>query len=186
MTGTTIAEIRWRALDREGHDSCRLVRQDGGWMLIGHARFREAEGASALDYVVRCGPEWETLGAHVTGLWRDGRVAINLAREGDVWMLSGQRQPGLDGARDIDFGFTPATNLMPLRRLPEIGGIDATAAWLRDPGSVPVRLDQRYVRGRGGLVHYVARQTGFETDLLVASSGFVTRYPGLWEAERAG
>ena len=94
-------------------------------------------------------------------------------------------QPQARGATDVDFGFSPATNLMPLRRLPEIGGIDASAAWLPDPDGALQRLDQRYVRGRGGLVHYSAAQTGFETDMLVEPSGFVTRYPGFWEAERA-
>ncbi|SLN20280.1 hypothetical protein ROJ8625_00728 [Roseivivax jejudonensis] len=184
MISETVAEIRWRALDREGRDSCRLVRQhDDGWMLLGHARFRAAGSESRIDYLVRCDPDWHTLGADVTGIWDGTRVALHIVREGPTWTLNQQRQDGLDDAVDIDLSFTPATNLMPIRRMPEIGGVSVRAAWLSAPGAPLGPLDQRYTRGRGGIVHYAAEQTGFSTDLRVASSGFVTEYPGLWEAQ---
>ncbi|MHA6347326.1 putative glycolipid-binding domain-containing protein [Roseivivax sp. CAU 1761] len=182
MSGSTVATMRWRALDREGRDTCRLVRHDAGWMLIGHARFRESEGESALDYVVRCDPDWRTRSADVSGTWRDRPVALRALRQGERWRLNGATAEAVEGATDIAFGFTPATNLMPIRRLPEIGGIDCTAAWLRDPGEGLVPLGQRYIRRRGGVVHYRA-ESGAESDLLVASCGFVTRYPGHWEVE---
>lgn len=185
MTGGVVARIRWRALDRDGRDSCRLVEHEAGWMLIGHARFREAEGDSALDYVVRCDPEWTTLSADVSGIWRGAQAALRVERTGETWLLNGEAVTGVTGAVDIDLGFTPATNLMPLRRLSEIGSLDATAAWLADPGAGLARLDQRYTRRRGGVVHYMAEQTGYETDLVVAPCGFVTTYPGAWEATDA-
>ncbi|SFD65682.1 putative glycolipid-binding domain-containing protein [Roseivivax sediminis] len=182
MTSTTVAEITWRALDREGRDSCRLVQHDDGWMLLGHARFRTEDGASELDYLVRCDADWHTIGADVTGLWAGQRVALHITREQGEWRLNRTAQPQVAEARDIDFAFTPATNLMPLRRLPEIGSIEAQAAWLRDPGTLEP-MGQRYTRGRGGLVHY--RSPQLSCDLLVDPTGFVTRYPGLWEAVRA-
>ncbi|ETX27679.1 putative glycolipid-binding domain-containing protein [Roseivivax isoporae] len=185
MTGRTVGTMRWRALDREGRDRCRLVQNDAGWMLVGHARFREREGASSIDYVIRCDPDWQTLVADLSGSWRDTPLALHVAREGTSWRVNDRLQPEAEGATDIDLGFSPATNLMPIRRLPEIGGIDACAAWLRDPGAGLSRLDQRYTRGRGNVVHYRAEQTGYETDLKVAETGFVALYPGLWEAERA-
>ena len=183
MTTETVAIAEWRALDRDGRDQCRLVRSDGGWMLVGHARFGEAEGRSRLDYVIRCDAEWHTQGADVSGVYREKPVALCIKRSDNDWVLNDLPQPDVEGAVDIDLGFTPATNLMPLRRLCEVGRMQARAAWLRDPESGLQPLNQAYTRERGGLVRYEAEQTGFQTELKVSSDGFVTLYPGYWEAQ---
>ncbi|KMK65934.1 putative glycolipid-binding domain-containing protein [Puniceibacterium sp. IMCC21224] len=181
MTGTPIASLHWRALDREGEDTCRLVRLDAGWMLIGHARFRDGPNFAALDYVIRCGLDWLTSSADITGTFADASVSLRILRSGLHWTLNGAPQPDVQGATDIDLGFTPATNLMPLRRLPEIGRIATRAAWLRGTDAALSPLDQTYTRARGGLVEYSAEQTNYATQLVVNPQGFVTRYPGLWE-----
>ena len=177
----TVATARWRALDRDGEDKCRLVRANGGWMLVGHARFRDAIGWAALDYVLRCDADWRTQSCDVTGTQGGGEVALRLHRDGAGWRLNDHPQPQLDGCTDVDLGFTPATNLMPVRRLPEVGRIDARAAWLRLPGPMLDPLDQTSTRERGGYVRYAALQSDFETHLEVDPDGFVLLYPGLWE-----
>ena len=183
MTGTTVATAHWRALDREGEDKCRLARLDNGWMLVGHARFRDGTGWAALDYVVRIGEDWCTRSADISGAYAGETVAWKLLRKEGVWSFNGEVQAGLEGAEDVDLSFTPATNLMPLRRLPEVGRIDVTAAWLRLPGPNLGPLTQSYTRERGHLVRYTAQETDFETQLQVDQHGFVTLYPGLWERE---
>ncbi len=181
MTGQTIATIEWRALDRDGTDKCRLAKTPGGWMLIGHARFRDASGWAALDYVVRCDADWQTTSCDVTGTQGGGAVALRLTNANGSWSLNDQEQSQISGCTDVDLGFSPATNLMPLRRAPEVGRLDVRAAWLRLPGPMLDPLDQSYTRERGGYVHYTARQTAYEAHLAVDEHGFVTRYPGLWE-----
>ncbi|MBS0123431.1 putative glycolipid-binding domain-containing protein [Thetidibacter halocola] len=182
MTGQTVATAHWRALDRDGEDKCRLAMMDHGWMLVGHARFRDATGWAALDYVVRCDEGWHTLSCDVSGTQGGGAVALRLERNGADWTLNDTPQPDLRGATDVDLGFTPATNLMPIRRLPEVGTIRTCAAWLRVPGPLLDPLHQSYRRERGGYVHYAAEETGFAAYLEVDEHGFVTGYPGLWEA----
>jgi hypothetical protein len=186
MTSNRTAEIAWQALDREGRDKCRLVQEDGGWMLIGHARFRADGMDCALDYVVRVDADWMTRSADVSGLCGRDEMATRIERGEGGWTRDGVPQPQVNGATDIDLGFTPATNLMPLRRLPEIGQIEARAAWLPSPGAGLEPLDQTYRRARGGLVHYAAAQTGTAVDLKVDGEGFVTLYPGFWEGRRTG
>lgn len=181
MTGETIATMHWRALDRDGEDKCRLARTGGGFMLVGHARFRDGQGWAALDYVVRLDEDWHSLGADVSGDYGGETVAWRLSREGGVWMLNDAALPGLEDAQDVDLSFTPATNTMPLRRLPEVGRLECTAAWLRLPGPKVSALTQSYTRERGGLVRYTAEETEYETHLAVDANGFVTLYPGLWE-----
>lgn len=186
MTGHTIATATWRALDREGEDTCRLAEVDHGWLLVGHARFRDAAGFAALDYVVRCDHGWRSLGADVAGRHGDRAISVRIERSPEGWTLNGSAVPGLEDAADVDLSFTPATNLMPLRRLLADGAaaLEVRAAWLRYPGCDLVPLDQTYDTGASAeLVSYRARQTGLVTRLCVDRSGFVTLYPDLWEGE---
>lgn len=186
MTGQVIATAQWRALDREGDDSCRLSRVDHGWLLVGHARFRDDSGFVALDYVVRCDPEWHTLGADVAGKHGERRISLRVQRGAQGWTLNDTPQPQVAGAMDVDLAFTPATNLMPLRRLSagDLSRLDTRSAWLRYPNCDLRPLDQTYDAGQSAeLVSYHAAQTGYVTQLCVDQSGFVTLYPGLWEGE---
>ena len=178
----TIAKAHWRALDRDGEDTCRLVDAGAGWMLVGHARFRDGHGWAALDYVIRTDADWFTTSADITGDYAGETVGWHLARSGADWSLNDRLQPDLTGAEDIDLSFTPATNLMPLRRLPQVGRLSTCAAWLRLPGPLLSPLYQSYTRERGGLVLYEAEETDFKTHLKVDAHGFVTHYPGLWQA----
>lgn len=186
MTGQTVAIAHWRALDREGEDTCRLSRASHGWLLVGHARFRDAFGFAALDYVVRCDDNWRSLSADVAGQHGDLGVQARILREAGRWWLNDIEQPDVAGATDLDLSFTPATNLMPLRRLmaAEQNALNMTAAWLRYPEAVLRPLDQAYRRtGQEGVVTYEARQTGHATQLTVDQSGFVILYPDAWEGE---
>lgn len=185
MQGQTIAEARWRALDREGEDKCTLSRVEEGWLLIGHARFHDGDGFAALDYVLRCDADWYTLSADIAGTHDDQDIRLALHRMGADWVMNDQPQPQVSGARDIDLSFTPATNLMPLRRLHLAGdqGLDTRAAWLRYPSCALAPLDQSYTATSSEIVSYAAHQTGYATQLCVDQSGFVTLYPGFWEGE---
>ena len=117
MSSKHIATARWRALDREGQDTCRLSQTDDGWMLMGHAQFRDVLGQASLNYVVRCGRDWVTQSVDLAGQ-HDGReVRAKMAQAGGTWWIDEREQDAVAGALDIDLSFTPATNLMPLRRL---------------------------------------------------------------------
>lgn len=186
MTETVVATAHWRALDRAGEDKCRLSHTANGWLLVGHARFRDGDGFAALDYVVRCNEDWHTLSADIAGVHDTQEVRIHALREAGKWRLNDTHQPGLDGAADIDLSFTPATNLMPLRRLLEgrDTSLQSSAAWLRYPQTTLTRLDQTYARtGQPDVMSYFADQTDYATQLTFDQTGFVTLYPDLWEGE---
>ncbi len=94
--------------------------------------------------------------------------------------------PNIGNCVDLDFGFTPATNLLQLRRLAldEGQAADAPAAWLSalPAGSLEL-LPQRYERRTAATYWYEAPSVGYAALLEVAPTGFILRYPGLWEAE---
>lgn len=186
MTGQTRAIVHWRALDREGDDKCRLARADHGWLLVGHARFRDAADFAALDYVVRCDADWHTFSADIAGLHGQRDVSLHLCRDQGIWRVNDTPQPGLDDAVDLGIAFTPATHLMPVKRLQALDGVGiaSRAAWLDYPARTLRPLDQVYSRTRAAnVISYRARQTGHETQLSLDSSGFVTLFPGLWDGE---
>jgi hypothetical protein len=96
--------------------------------------------------------------------------------------------PEVAGCLDVDLAFTPATNLLPLRRLGlAVGeGRDATAAWVRFPELDIQPLPQRYTRLAERLVRYESRGGAFTADLEVDELGLVMRYPPLWELVAGG
>ena len=129
---------------------------------------------------------WRTLTGSVHGAVGGRRVALDIERTQDGrWHVNGSLVPGVDGLVDLDLGFTPATNLFPLRRLALRVGESANpaAAWLDDEQWVLRRLPQRYERRAPDAWWYESPQAGYEGLLRVSDLGFVTDYPGLWRAQ---
>lgn len=93
------------------------------------------------------------------------------------------------GALDIDLGFTPVTNTLPIRRLALAVGASAPvqSAWLRFPELRFERLDQTYTRESelGFRYHATVGGQPFVARLDTDAFGRVLRYEGLWEAELA-
>jgi hypothetical protein len=98
------------------------------------------------------------------------------------WQVNGHVARDLESCTDVDFGFSPATNLMPAKRVmtAPAGVLDITAAWLLFPSLELVRSEQRYTRLREDRIRYEG-ENGYVNELGVDASGLVTSYPGLWE-----
>lgn len=182
-----MASILWRRLDTPGHDACRLEESDAGWELDGAAVFRHDGAPARLSYRVACDRAWRTRQGRVRG-WVGARIVdFTVARTEDgVWMLNGDGVPGLETCVDLDLGFTPATNLLLLRRLAldEDQAADVPVAWLNDDltGALE-RLPQRYERRSETTYWYESPSLGYTALLEINSAGFIRRYPGLWERE---
>jgi hypothetical protein len=178
--------MRWRRLDVPGTDRCALARSANRWRLTGQAVFADPRGGARLDYEVQADDRWHTLTGSVHGAVGSRSVALAIERtEDDRWWVNGTLVSGLDGLVDLDLGFTPATNLFPLRRLAlRVGdAAGAAAAWLDDEQWVLRRLPQRYERRAADAWWYESPLGGYEGLLRVNDDGFVTDYPGLWQAE---
>lgn len=175
-----IAVAHWRRLDCEGSDRCTLWQAAQGWMLLGHAHWRIEDEDTVLSYDIRCGSDGHSLSADVAGEQAGRRIELRLLRSAHGWLLNDVMQPGTSDCTDLDLSFTPATNLLPLRRLGSAcnSEMQVRAAWLKpDLGSI-ARLDQVYTRLDDRRVRYTS--PGFSAELVVHASGFVTGYPGLW------
>ncbi len=165
MGDEVVAARVWRFLGGPGLEHCRLLR-DGlaGDVVVGQCVF---------SYRVVVDAEWRT---------RSLRVAGFVGTEPFMFALDA---PLPEGCIDVDLGFTPSTNTLPIRRLALQVGEEArvSAAWLRYPQLTLTRLDQTY-RRTGELIWQYTSATGFTGTLEVDEHGLVRRYEGVWEEVR--
>lgn len=178
--------ILWRRLDLPGHEIARLGRLDDGWELSGTAVFSHSGRPCKLDYLVVTDSDWLTRRADIGGLIGDRAIHLSvLVDEKRRWRLNGEDCAAVSGCTDIDLGFSPSTNLLPIRRLSLAVGEEAevNAAWLPFPSLVFEVLPQRYRREGEGEYRYESNAGRFVRTLAVNRSGFVVDYPGLWQQE---
>lgn len=180
--------IRWRRLDVFGHEHARIHRVPSGWRLQGKVEVRESGVSAQLDYVVECDPTWLTRSVLVYGEAAGRPVRFALSADGaGNWTADDQVLAAVSGALDIDLGFTPATNTLPIRRLAlrvgESGKV--RCAWLRFPELRLEALDQTYEKLTERSYRYTANVDGelFSARLETDAYGLVMHYEGLWAAD---
>jgi hypothetical protein len=181
-----------------GHDACRLDEVEDGWRLHGTAVFQLDGAPTRLDYRVECDRAWRARSASVDGWVGAQPIATTIARATDGrWLLDDVPVSGLDDCVDVDFGFTPATNVLQLRRVALAVGEAANVpvAWLDVPANTVERLEQRYHRLTGATYDYEASwkvqiprlaslaRDDYHAVLELTADGFARRYPNLWELE---
>lgn len=182
----TNKSILWRGIYLTGHEACRVFAQKTNWHLEGTAVFSHDHEPCRLTYQVVCDEHWNTLQGRVSGWVGNGTVELEITVDAEQnWKLNGLAQPTVTGCIDLDLNFSPSTNTLPIRRLNLNVGQEAEvrAAWLRFPSFELERLSQVY-RRTGELTYRYESSTGFVADLEVNVEGFVTNYPGLWQAEQ--
>lgn len=178
-----LATAFWRRLDSEGHDTCRLIHHAEGWRLAGCAIFDLEGRPCLLNYTVDADPQWRTISASISGAVGFDALELEIAAaSGDGWLLNGVPQQVANNPVDLDLGFTPATNLLAIRRLDPPFGSDmpAPAAYLAFPELKLQLLEQTYRKTGDSTFAYAAPLYGYEAELTAAPSGFVINYPGLW------
>lgn len=182
-----LVRLHWRRIDVPGSERARIERVVAGWRLSGELEVREPERSARLRYAIECDSAWIARSAAVEGEADGARLSFALEHDGEGhWVCNGAARPELTGALDLDFGFTPATNLLPIRRL-ELGlGAQAAvrSAWLRFPELRLEPLGQSYAREAERAFRYRSQVDGAEFSALleVDACGCVLRYEGLWEA----
>jgi len=184
------SRMRWRRVDVPGREEAEIEQSAEGWLLTGRLEAEE-EGVSArLRYRIDVDPRWHTRSALIEGEANGRPVRFALTADGaGQWARDGAALPALAGALDVDLGFTPATNTLPIRRLSLAVGETAPvrSAWLRFPELRLEPLEQTYTREAEQVYRYLAQVDGepFSAQLDTDAFGRVLRYEGLWEAEPA-
>jgi hypothetical protein len=136
-----------------------------------------------VDYEVTCTPTWETKAVSVR-LAEGGQIhELSLTVDAEYrWWRAGQELVSCRACRDVDLGFTPVTNTLPIRRLhlePDSSG-DIVAVWVKFPSLDVEPTGQRYTRLSANRYRYENRGSGYQATLVVDDLGLVVDYEGLW------
>jgi uncharacterized protein len=172
----------WRRLDRPGRDAALLQPSDRGWLLRGAAAFDHEDGPAAVAYQVEVDARWETKRGILSGFLGDKTIEHEIRRDDAGWRLNGVRVAGLERLVDLDYGFTPATNVLQLSRiaLKPGQGADVPVVWFDLDSASLTELPQTYDRRNEASYWYEAPTVPYRALLEIAPNGFVRSYPDLW------
>lgn len=187
----TTRSVIWRRTDGSGTEHATLVVAEDAITLLGAVVTAEEGRPLTIRYRVECDLTWRTRSVIVDGSADSATTSalVQASSRGDGrWIsttMQGERVPLFtwNGCIDVDLGFSPITNLLPLRRLaPAIGeSVDVSAAWIRFPGFGLKPLPQRYTRLAEFRYRYESFDPGYETEIDVDELGLVVRYGDVWE-----
>jgi hypothetical protein len=174
-----VAAVLWQGEDGS-RELCVLERADEGWRLRGTVLTVARQRPVEIRYRVVADAAWRTEDAEVLVALAGGDPR-EPATLGGLWSGK-ERPPEYADCADVDLGFTPATNTLPIRRLRlEIGQeAEVAAVWVRWPELTVERAVQRYARLAKDRYRFF--QEEFEAELVVDDQGLVLDYEGLWRA----
>src|SRR3954468_21566534 len=124
-----------------------LREREDGYTLQGVVAAPLGDAPCHIEYTVAIDGQWRPTEARAAIATPSGVRQITLQSGPiDEWKLDGVTAPSLGNSHDIDLGWTPATNTIPIRRLNlEIGeSASIAAAWVRFPELDVVRNEQQY------------------------------------------
>lgn len=178
-----MTRIVWRRLDVPGLEWAEIER-GAETRLAGSAIVVEGDVSHRLEYAI---------GLNAAGCTRSVRVdawvgaaapfRIDLRADGrGRWERDGGVVIDAPACLDVDLGFSPLTNSLPIWRLGLAPGAtaDIETAWLRFPGLDLVHGRQTYERLGERTWRY--RSAGFEAPVEVDADGLVVDYGGYWRA----
>ncbi|MFA0813882.1 putative glycolipid-binding domain-containing protein [Microbulbifer epialgicus] len=176
----------WRRLDLFGSESSYLKETNEGWNLSGVATFLTDRSQCGISYTICCDKKWQTQTVKVCGHVGDRNCNIEIKKANGIWYFNEVKKPEIKDCIDIDLGFSPSTNLLPIRRLSLRCGQSAKirAAWLQFPSMSLVPSEQIYTRESATRYRYESLSSSFRATLDVNEDGFVMNYPDLWISER--
>jgi hypothetical protein len=162
---------------------CHVVDDDSGLSFTGTVLATEEGTSHELRYEVHTEDNYRTKVVHVTHLWPEPAFELVLRRDSRGWQMGREPLDGFDGCVDVDLGFTPSTNTLPIRRLGlEVGERrEISVVWILFPEFSAVRGEQSYARVAGD--RYVFESGDFKAVLRTNDQGIVLDYEGLWTAK---
>lgn len=192
--GHVLRAVLWQGLFRPGAEWCELAREENGWRLSGTALVAVGDEPFVVRYDLDLAADWSPRQVWIalrTGadprertlrLLADPAHGWRIEREPPDTPLPGDDAAAAQGLIDIDLGFTPATNTLPIRRLaPAVGAaVNVTALWVRFPELTIEPLPQRYTRLSDWRYRYESAGGTFVAELKVDDLGLVVTYENGW------
>jgi uncharacterized protein len=182
---TRARTVLWRGLYLPGAEYCSLVCAEDEVRLEGTAVVSADQRPYAVQYRILCDLAWNTRFVEVVlRAGPEGERTLTLKIDQDQrWQRDGDALADVSGCVDVDLGFTPATNTLPIRRLnlPVGSAREVTAGWVKFPDLTVRPLRQRYARLSASTYLYESLESDFRAEIEVDDTGMVVRYAGGWE-----
>ncbi len=179
-----MATILWRRIDRTSYERATLDETATGHRLAGTVLLVDDDTPYEIRYTIATNGQWEpvTVGINVQGPGADRTLALSGDGAG-TWSVGDAPVLELYGATDIDLGFTPGSNTLPIRRLGlEVGeSAQVTAIRIDFPQRDIEKITQTYERLAERRYRY--RWGDYSADLTLNEHGLVTAYPAGWMTE---
>jgi hypothetical protein len=172
--------VLWASRDDPGHEWCELATGPDSSRISGTAVLSAAGTPWRITYAIDLDDGGRTRRVHVAADGpRTEPIIVELAADGlGRWThpRSGEVVVNEPDALDVDLGFSPATNALPIRRLGLAVGErrEIAVCWVRFPSFEVTPGRQVYERVGERAWRY--RSGGFEADLTVDADGFVETY----------
>ena len=174
----------WRWQQGTGLERFELVRAADDWIFRGTILTLAADTAVEARYEILCDRSFRTKSASISLLDPGGERRLKIAAQNGHWFENGRENPAVKGAIDIDLGWSPFTNTLPIKRLKlKIGESSGefVAAWVRFPELKLQPLPQEYLRLADRQYRYSSHGGAFVANVLVDDHGLVLNYEGFWQ-----
>jgi hypothetical protein len=178
-------EVLWHSSELASSEHCSISLAADGAVLLGTAVLPIGDQPGQIQWTARTDDAGRTRSAQAAITTPDGTRRLALTADDEQrWRLDDEPADHLTGAIDVDLGWTPATNTLPIRRLGLAVGASTTitAAWVRFPEFDVVASEQTYTRLADDRWRYASGR--FEAELEVDPATNVVRRYGedLWRA----
>lgn len=182
-----MAVVQWRDWQGHGLEHC-LCRESAEGLVLEGVVAGHRHGPYGSYYQVRTDAGFRTREVQVAYV---GGPKLHVGSDGSGnWrdVIGNRALPSLNGCIDVDIGFSPATNTLPIRRLnlqaQESRDITAAFIPLRDQidgDFLPQRAEQRYTcLTPGRRYRYDGLLRAFTAELDVDDAGLVLDYPDMF------
>jgi uncharacterized protein len=175
--------VVWRrSSDLQTIEWCTLTEGPSENLLEGLIVGASIDLPLRIEYRIVCHSRWQTSIVDVRQQYGREETLLVLVRDSTgAWVRNGQPMPTLGGCTDVDLGFSPSTNTLPIRRLALAAGQSETikAAWVLFPDLEVQASAQTYTRISDQ--NYRFASGDFAAELGVDAAGLVTDY---WEWQR--
>lgn len=137
-----------------------------------------------INYTLTINSRWEVQTVFVDVMSEQNYTIQLYKNEQLQWMNeNGEHLPAFDGCVDVDISFTPFTNSLPINRLQLTTGEghDLRVVYIDIKQGICKPVKQRYLNKGDKVYKYENEDSGYMSELLVDSEGYVVDYPGVWQ-----
>jgi hypothetical protein len=173
----------WQWVQSPGLERFEFSRIGDEWVFRGTILTLSHDAPAEMRYEIACDRSFRTKNAKISLVDASGEHTLKIDARDGRWFENGRENQVVNGAIDIDLGWSPSTNTLPLKRLKlEIGQSSGefVAAWVRFPELTLQPLRQEYLRLGDRQYRYSSRGGAFVAKLTMDKDDLVMDYEGFW------